>query len=103
MVLFAVLLFAAGVPVPVFAAEAVPLPGVPELLAGVAAGVEDGGNEVSGVGSGGSGLDRMLATISFIPASDLCKYLYQVVRLSCHSGFLAEYAESLPAAAKARA
>ena len=46
--------------VPVFAVEAVPLPGVPvvpgvpELLAGVAAGVE-AGSTVIGVGSGGSG------------------------------------------------
>ena len=45
-------------------------PGLPFPEAGVAAGVEEGGNEVSGVGSGGNGLVRMLATISFMPASD---------------------------------
>ena len=60
--MLAVLVPAAGVVVvPVFAAEDVPLPGVPELLAGVAAGVE-AGKEVSGVGSGGNGFERMLAT-----------------------------------------
>jgi hypothetical protein len=36
-----------------------------------APGVEEGGSVVSGVGSGGNGFVRMLATISFIPASDL--------------------------------
>jgi hypothetical protein len=53
------------------------VPGLTEPGAGiapefpVAAGVEEGGRVVSGVGSGGSGFDKMLATISFIPASDL--------------------------------
>src|ERR1700682_3143184 len=58
----------------VLAGEA-PLPGgaaplalVPGADAGVAAGV---GNDVSGVGSGGSGLDRTLAIISLRPLSDL--------------------------------
>ena len=53
------------VPVPEFA------PGLPFPEAGVAAGVAEGGSDVSGVGSGGSGLVSMLATSSFMPASDL--------------------------------
>ena len=53
---------------PFVAAGAVPLALVPGPEAGVAAGV---GNEVSGVGSGGSGLDKTLAIISLSPASDL--------------------------------
>ena len=82
VVLLAVLVFAAGA-VPVFAAEAVPLPGVPELLAGVAAGVEEAGRDVSGVGSGGSGFERMPATSWSMPVVVLLfRYLYQVVRLS---------------------
>ena len=81
VVLFAVLLLVAGAAVPVPVAEAVP--GVPELLAGVAAGVEDGGNEVSGVGSGGNGLERMLASTWSSPVVVLLfRYLYQVVELS---------------------
>ena len=55
-------------------AGTVVLVAVPELPfpeAGVAAGVAVGGSEVSGVGSGGKGLVSMLATISFMPASDL--------------------------------
>ena len=53
------------VPLPVGAAPVVLVPG-PE--AGVTGGV---GNDVSGVGSGGKGLDRTLAIISLRPASDL--------------------------------
>ena len=49
----------------------VPVPELPFPEAGVAAGVAEGGSEVSGVGSGGKGLVSMLATSSFIPASDL--------------------------------
>jgi len=41
----------------------------PEVDAGVAAGAE-AGNVVSGVGSGGKGFVSILATISFMPASD---------------------------------
>ena len=57
-----------------FVVEAVPLPlpapvvVVPEVLAGVDAGVEVGGNEVNGVGSGGNGFDRMPATIWSSPS-----------------------------------
>ena len=66
-------------------AEVAPL--VPEVFAGVAPGAE-AGSDVSGVGSGGSGFDRMPASISFNPASDwLFLNLYQVVRLSIQTGF----------------
>lgn len=67
----------------------VPLPLVaPELAAGVAAGVDDGGNDVSGVGSGGNGLERMPAMSSGIPVSlSLFLNLYQVLRLSFHCVF----------------
>jgi len=53
-----------GVGVPVVAPEA-PLPEF-----GVAAGAETG-NEVNGVGSGGSGFDNTPATSSFSPVSSL--------------------------------
>ena len=73
---------------------AAPLPvPVPVLLVGVAPevpiGVEAGaaGSEVSGVGSGGSGFDRMLATNSFMPASDLLRNLYHCAKLSVHAVF----------------
>ena len=49
-------------------AAGVPLALVPGTDAGVAAGV---GNDVSGVGSGGNGLDSTLAISSLRPASDL--------------------------------
>ena len=49
----------------------VPVPEFPFPEAGVAAGVAEGGSDVSGVGSGGNGLVSMLATSSFMPASDL--------------------------------
>ena len=50
---------------------AVPFAGVPvpEVAAGVPAGVE-AGSEVNGVGSGGNGFDRIVATNSVIPASE---------------------------------
>ena len=90
----------AGAPV-----EAVPLPvPVPEVLAGVEAGVA--GNEVSGVGSGGSGLVRILASRSFRPVSWVSvafRNLYHWVRLSFHCSFCLAYAESVPASATARA
>ena len=60
----AVVVFFAGVP---FVAG-VPVVVAPTPEAGVAGGV---GNEVSGVGSGGSGLDKTLAIISLSPVSDL--------------------------------
>ena len=57
--------------------------------AGVVAGAGVG-NEVKGVGSGGNGLESTEATKSFMPASEaLCRYLYQVERLSCQLGFCA--------------
>lgn len=57
----AVVLVAAGFVPPAGAVvpEAAPLP-VPELLTGVAAGVE-AGSDTSGVGSGGKGFERMPA------------------------------------------
>ena len=83
--------------------DAVP-PFVPEVLAGVAAGVAEGGSDVNGVGSGGNGFDRMPATSWSMPSvlSPL-RYLYQVVRLSCHTGFCDAKLESVPARATARA
>ena len=57
-------------PAAVVPAGVVPL-GLP-FAAGVAAGV---GNEVIGVGTGGKGLFRMPAIISFKPASDLFRNL----------------------------
>ena len=92
MVLLAVPVLAAGAVVPVVVAEAtplpLPLPGVPELLAGVAAGVEAGGRDVSGVGSGGSGFERTAATIWGSPSVVLLfRYLYQVVKLSFQTAF----------------
>ena len=97
---------AAGAVVPVFAAEAVPLPGVPgvpELLAGVAAGVE-AGSTVIGVGSGGSGFDRIPATNWSIPVVVLLlRYLYQSVSLSFQTFFGSAKFASLPASATARA
>ena len=62
----AVLFFAAVGAVPV--AE---LPDPGRELLGPEPGVLAGGSDVSGVGSGGSGLDKMLAIISFKPVSDL--------------------------------
>lgn len=71
--------------------------------AGVVAGAGVG-NEVKGVGSGGNGLDRTEATNSVMPASDaLCRYLYQVERLSCQACFGCANAWSLPANATALA
>ena len=84
--------FPAGVPV------ALTVPEVGELV-GVAA-----GSAVIGVGNGGSGLERMLAIISVMPASDwLCRYLYQVPRLSIQVVLFAAWAGSVPARATARA
>ena len=87
-----VLVLFTGVVVPVGAVpevvdvEAVPFP---ELLTGVAAGV-DGGSDVSGVGSGGNGFAKIPATNSFIPVSELLfRYLYHCVRLSVQTGFCA--------------
>jgi hypothetical protein len=45
------------------------------------------GSVVSGVGSGGNGLDNTLAIMESSPASDWWRYLYQVARLSIHSFF----------------
>ena len=71
--------------------------------AGVVAGAGVG-NAVRGVGSGGNGLDRTEATNSVMPASDaLCRYLYQVERLSCQACFGCANAWSLPANATALA
>ena len=86
VVVVVLLVVAAGAVVPVVLAEAVPLPlpwvVVPELVAGVDAGVE-AGSTVIGVGSGGSGFDRMPATSWSIPVvALLLRYLYQVARLS---------------------
>ena len=49
-------------------AAPLPLVGAPVVPTGVAAGV-DGGNDVSGVGSGGSGFERTFAINSFIPVN----------------------------------
>ena len=67
----------APLPVPFPEPEEVPFIGVavPEVPVVVAAGVA--GNDVSGVGSGGSGWERILATISFMPSTlSLFLYLY---------------------------
>ena len=78
-----------------------PLVGVPEVLAGVEAGV---GNDVNGVGSGGRGFARIPATSSVNPLSESAlRYLYQVVRLSFQTGFCAVNLESVPASATALA
>ena len=93
---------------PVVVVEAVPLPlpvvAVPEVLAGVDAGVEVGGNEVNGVGSGGNGFDRMPATIWSSP-SVLSPFLnlYQLVRLSFQPVFAWLNFASVAASATARA
>ena len=55
----------APLPVPVVVPEGVPVAGVPEVV--VEVGV--GGNEVKGVGSGGSGFERMPATTASTPVS----------------------------------
>ena len=47
----------------------------------------EAGKLVSGVGSGGNGLDNTLAINSFIPASDPLRNLYQVLRSSIHCFF----------------
>ena len=48
----------------------------------------EAGKLVSGVGSGGNGLDNTLAINSGIPASTpLCRNLYQVLRSSIHCFF----------------
>ena len=56
------------VPVGTFPVDEAPFP-VP-VVAGVDAGTE-AGKDVIGVGSGGNGFDKTLATKSFMPASDL--------------------------------
>ena len=58
--------------------------GAPELLTGVAAGAAGAaGREVSGVGSGGSGLVTIPATNSVKPASELLlRNLYHCMRVS---------------------
>ena len=72
----------APLPVPVGVPE-VPVVGVPVVAGGV------GGNETNGVGSGGSGLDRMPATIASTAVSGSFGFrnLYQVFRLSVHAAF----------------
>ena len=76
----AVVVVVAPFPVPVFCGVAVVPAGV--AVAGV------GGNEVSGVGSGGKGFDRIPATSWSIPSVlSAFRNLYQVVRLSFHVDF----------------
>jgi hypothetical protein len=72
---------AAPLPVPLVVPVEVPV--VPVVDAGV------GGNETNGVGSGGSGLDRMPATIASTAVSGSfgLRNLYQVFRLSLHAAF----------------
>src|SRR5688500_7489134 len=74
---------AAPLPVPLLVPVEVPLAGVPVVVAGV------GGNETNGVGSGGSGLDKMLATIASTAVSGSVGYrnLYHCFRLSAHAAF----------------
>ena len=56
---------------------------VPVVLEPTAAPLAETGNAVSGVGSGGSGLDRMLLIMSFKPTSEsLWRNLYQPVSVS---------------------
>ena len=79
-----------------------PFVAVPAVPIGVVAGAA--GKDVSGVGSGGSGFDRMPAIISFIPVSELLlRNLYHCVRLSFHVVFCVAYVASFPANATARA
>ena len=63
--------------------------GVPVLLTGVAAGVAGAaGRDVSGVGSGGSGFERIPASSSVRPASEsLLRNLYHCIRLSFQAVF----------------
>ncbi len=74
----------------------VPLDGV-VVVAGVV------GKVVNGVGSGGYGFDITVAIISGKPASDLLRYLYQVVRLSIQIFLAAALAASVPESDTARA
>ena len=82
---------------------ALPAAGAPVAPVGDAAGAGVG-SDVSGVGSGGNGLELTLAMYSVKPVSVLlCRYLYQPVRLSIQMGFCCANAASLPASATARA
>ena len=54
------------------------VPGEPTLV-GEPVGVDVVGSDVSGVGISGRGLERMFATNSFKPASDLLRSLYNCV------------------------
>jgi hypothetical protein len=87
-----------GVVVAAAGLAGVPLPGVMAVAMGLAvaavvsavfvlsaAPLAETGRVVTGVGSGGSGFDRILAINSFRPTSDLLRYLYQVVRDSIHT------------------
>ncbi len=60
-----------------------------EVMLPAVGAVAEAGRLVSGVGSGGSGLDKTLAMYSGSPASELRRYLYQVVRPSIQSFFCA--------------
>ena len=93
-----------ALPMPVPLALQMPLPGAPEVLTGVAAGVEVGGSDVNGVGSGGRGFERIPATNWSRPVVwSLFRYLYQVVRLSFQTVLGCAKLASVPAAATARA
>ena len=89
-----------GAVVPGVVVGDVPVPLVPVTFVGAGA----AGNTVIGVGSGGNGLVKMPATSSVIP-SVLSAFLnlYQVVRLSCQTGFCAVNLASVPESATARA
>ena len=89
----------AGVPLPL------PLPcGVPEFPTGEPVAGVVVGSDVRGVGSGGNGFVKMLATIWSIPSVlSLLRYLYQVVRLSFQPVFAVANLVSVPASATARA
>jgi hypothetical protein len=93
----------AGVVVAGFAAPAAGTPEADAVSLGVPGVLAETGNAVSGVGSFGKGLDRMPAISSLRPASDLLRYLYQLVNCSIQSFLLACSAGSLPANATARA
>ena len=99
----AVVVADAGALLDIFAASEVEPELDPEEPAGVAAGVA-AGRVVIGVGSAGSGFVKTVETRSDMPSSFwLCRYLYQVVKLSVHVAFPVAYFGSLPATATARA
>ena len=82
----------------------VPLGAAPELLVGDAAGVEVGGNETKGVGSGGNGFVMMPAINWSSPSVlSLFRNLYHCCRLSFQPVFGVAKSGLVPATLTARA